>query len=221
MSRIAFVSRRRFLRMGAGLLAGAAGVGYYAWRVEPHWVEVVHRPLPIANLPQPLVGRTLVQLSDLHVGQQVEDDFLKDAFALVETLEPAFVVVTGDFMTSSADEEVDHTLAVMEHLPRGRLGTLAVLGNHDYGNLSVCHEAADDLTRGLREQGIDVLRNQRKTVAGLTFVGMDDFWGPYFAPRRALSGMAPTAPAVVLCHNPDAVDQPGLGDYRGWILAGH
>jgi hypothetical protein len=24
-----------------------------------------------------------------------------------------------------------------------------------------------------------------------------------------------------LCHNPDGADQPGWGDYQGWILAGH
>jgi predicted MPP superfamily phosphohydrolase len=215
------LSRRRFLRLGASLLAGAAGVGYYAWRVEPHWVEVVSRELPIANLPDALVGRTLVQLSDLHVGQEVDDDFLLDSFALVEPLEPAFVAVTGDFMTSREDEEVDHALRIVERLPRGTLGTLAVLGNHDYGNLAVAHEAGDRLARGLGEQGIDVLRNRRSTVAGLTFVGIDDYWGPYFAPRRALAGLSREAPAVVLCHNPDAADQPGWGDYQGWILAGH
>ena len=32
------LTRRRFL----GLLGGAAALGYYTWRVEPHWVEFVH-----------------------------------------------------------------------------------------------------------------------------------------------------------------------------------
>lgn len=160
------LTRRRFLRLGAALLASAAGVGYYAWRIEPNWVEVVQRDLPIAHLPDALVGQTLVQLSDLHVGTQVADDYLKNSFALVAALDPAFVVVTGDFMTSNQGEEVEHAIQMMGHLPRGTRGTLAVLGNHDYGNFSVDHEAADDLTHGLREQGIDVLRNQRRTVTG-------------------------------------------------------
>ena len=221
MARTKLVTRRRFLKLGAALAAGACGAGVYAWQIEPHWVEVVCRDLPVANLPDALVGQTLVQLSDLHAGPEVDDDYLLGAFALVEAMEPAFVVVTGDWMTSPEDEEVEHALRVMRHLPRGRLGTLGVLGNHDYGNLVTSHEAADGLTAGLRDLGIDLLRNQRRTVEGLTFVGMDDFWGPFFAPRRALAGLSPDAPTIALCHNPDAVDQPGWGDYSGWILAGH
>lgn len=44
------------------------GLGLYAWQVEPHWVELVERPLPLAGLPRELLGTTLVQSSDLHVG---------------------------------------------------------------------------------------------------------------------------------------------------------
>ena len=65
--------RRRFLRKGLGsTVALAAGTGLYTWRIEPHWVEFVERALPIANLPAALVGRTLVQLSELHVGPRVD-----------------------------------------------------------------------------------------------------------------------------------------------------
>jgi predicted MPP superfamily phosphohydrolase len=50
------------------------GLGIYAWRIEPHWVEVVERDLPIRRLPDALVGRTLAQISDLHVGKIVDPD---------------------------------------------------------------------------------------------------------------------------------------------------
>jgi len=91
------VSRRRFMGLAAGGLVSATGL--YAWRIEPHWVEVVRRDLPIARLPAALEGQTLVQLSDLHVGGQVDDDFLLDSFDIVNRLKPAFVAITGDFMT--------------------------------------------------------------------------------------------------------------------------
>src|SRR5262245_60236708 len=101
------VSRRKFLCSAGAVLAACGGVGLYTWRIEPHWIEVVRRDLPIANLPDRLVGETLVQLSDLHVGYQVDDDFLTGAFELVNALEPAFVVITGDFMTSYRGELID------------------------------------------------------------------------------------------------------------------
>lgn len=215
------ITRRRLLKLGAALFTGAAGTATYAWLVEPHWIEIVQRDLPIAHLPKELEGETLVQLSDIHVGPHVADEFLKHAFQLVEAMEPGLIVVTGDYVTSPEFEEVDHGLRVMQHLPKGRLATIGILGNHDYGNLGVAHKVADKLSRGLREQGLDVLRNERRTVAGLTIVGMDDYWGPYFSPRRALAGLPGDAASLVLCHNPDGVDQPGWDGYQGWILAGH
>lgn len=215
------LSRRRFVQLAAALLGGSAGVGYYTWRIEPHWVEFVHRDLPIRHLPPALVGQTLVQLSDLHVGPRVDDTFLREAFALVNALEPAFVALTGDFMTCKRGEQVEHALRVMESLRPGRLGSFAVLGNHDYGWSWREVEVAERLQRGLTDQGVRVLRNRQHTVAGLTFVGFDDLWSPNFSVDKALRALNPAAAAVALCHNPDGVDKPGWDGYRGWVLAGH
>jgi uncharacterized protein len=212
------VSRRRFLGLTAGLM-GAAGL--YAWRIEPHWVEVARRDLPIAGLPSALEGQMLVQLSDIHVGDQVDDDFLLNNFDLVNRLEPAFVAITGDFMTCRGDEQLARTLRVMERLKPGRLGTAAVLGNHDHRPHFRGAEVAGRLADGLRDQGVTVLRNERRTLGGLTFVGLDDLWRGRFDLRQALGGLAMDQPAVTLCHNPDGADQPGWGNYQGWILAGH
>src|ERR1700733_8906448 len=100
-----WLTRRRFLATG---LAGACGAGLYTWRVEPHWVEVVERDLPIAGLPSDLHGRRLVQLSDLHVGRSVDSDYLIACLQRVATLEPDLTVITGDFMTCYDTEQVDH-----------------------------------------------------------------------------------------------------------------
>jgi len=217
----ALLTRRRLLQLGAGALAGGAGLVGYALGVEPHWVEVVRRPLPVEHLPAALEGQLLVQLSDLHIGAQVADDFLLGAFARARALEPALVVVTGDFMTCRGDEELPHALRVLEELPRGRLGTLAVPGNHDYGMSASMRRVADRLGAGLAGLGVRLLRNERATVAGLTFVGLDDLWARRFRPRQALAGLRADEPRVALCHNPDAADERGWGDYRGWVLCGH
>src|SRR5262245_10207032 len=125
-------SRRTFLRASIAALGSTAATGLYAWRVEPHWVEFVERDLPVARLPDGLAGRTLVQLSDIHVGPRVDDAYVIDTFERVTALSPDIVVVTGDFISysSSAFEQM---AAVYKHFPTGRLATLAVLGNHDYG----------------------------------------------------------------------------------------
>ena len=110
---------------------------------------------------------------------------------------------------------------VSQHLKPGRLATVAVLGNHDYGYRGRQHDVADRLTAKLTSQGIDVIRNGRRWVKGLQILGMDDCWGPCFAPGEALAQFDPKCAALVLCHNPDVVDLPVWKAFRGWILAGH
>ena len=68
------LTRRRFLTLAAGTTI--LGLGGYAWRIEPHWLEMVYRDLPIRNLPTALHGRTLAQVSDLHVGPVVDSEYL-------------------------------------------------------------------------------------------------------------------------------------------------
>jgi predicted MPP superfamily phosphohydrolase len=215
-------TRRQLLRRAAGVaLAGIAGTGLYAWRIEPHWVEVVRRELPIAHLPPTLAGRTLVQLSDLHIGTEVDDDHLLACFQTTAALEPDLLVVTGDFMTCRNDEELDHVARVVEHLPHGRIATLAILGNHDYGHFYTRVKLAEKLSGRLSDLGIEVLRNRSTCVQGLTVAGLDDMWSPVFAPRLVLPGLRSDQANLVLCHNPDAADQPIWAGYRGWILSGH
>ncbi|HEV2095497.1 MAG TPA: metallophosphoesterase [Chthoniobacterales bacterium] len=129
---MALTTRRSFLRTLGVVVSGATGVGLYTWRIEPHWLESVSRPLPIVGLPSALVGRRLVQLSDIHVGRRVDDDYLLATFAKVAALEPDLVVMTGDFI-SYHDAIWPQMERVFRSFPRGRLATLGILGNHDYG----------------------------------------------------------------------------------------
>ena len=70
-------TRQQFLRYAPAVTFGTAGgLGLYAWRIEPHRVEVVRRPLPLPLLPPSLEGATLVQLGDLHVGPRVDEWYI-------------------------------------------------------------------------------------------------------------------------------------------------
>lgn len=216
------LTRRKFLRRsGAGLAGSVVTTGFYAWRIEPHWVAVVERWLPIAQLPAALTGKRLVQISDLHVGTRVDDAYLMATLDRVRDLSPDILVITGDFVSYRGDATFPQLDRVLGHLPRGKCATLAVLGNHDYGRQWSQADVADQITTRLRRLDIVVLRNERCTVDGFEVVGLDDYWGPHFAPQKALGGLDPAKPAVVLCHNPDVVDLPIWGEFRGWILSGH
>lgn len=215
-------SRRQFLRTAIlGMAGSGLAVGVYARWIEPHWVEIVHRSLPIPGLPEVLQGRILVQLSDLHIGPQVDDRYLIRTLRQVAELQPDVLVITGDFITYRARDQFEQVNRVLENLPRAKLATLAVLGNHDYGFGWSRQEVADTLVTTVKDHGIDVLRNTMTHIAGLQIAGIDDFWGPNFLPGLVMPKLDGQRPALVLCHNPDACDQPVWDGFQGWILSGH
>ncbi|HEX5831848.1 MAG TPA: metallophosphoesterase [Gemmatimonadaceae bacterium] len=215
------MDRRTFLRRGAAALgAGMLGSGAYAWGIEPRWVEVVQRDMPIVALPAHWQGRRLVQLSDIHVGPGVGDGYLTGALREVATLQPDLLVITGDLVTFGDPGATPRLRALLRQLPHGRVGTVAVLGNHDYGRGWKRGSSAMEVTRVLRDAGVDVLRNDVRDVDGLLITGLDDLWSGRMDVTRAI-GPVRGAPAVALCHNPDGADAPGWDGFTGWILAGH
>ena len=114
------MTRRRFLRASLAAAGTGLALGGYAWQIEPHWLEVVRRKLPVGGLPVDLQGRTLAQLSDLHVGPQVDDDYILHTFAVVRDLAPDIVVYTGDF-TSYQGALYEHVERIYASAPPGRL----------------------------------------------------------------------------------------------------
>jgi uncharacterized protein len=217
------IARRTFLRTSAVAAAsGLASLGY-ATLFEPHWLEFVARDLPIDHLPAALDGARLAQISDIHVGPRVSDEYLIESFERLRGYRPDIVVVTGDFIShrvARRDEQFAQLRAVLPHVPAGRLGTFGILGNHDYGaNWSEPPVAAQVVAHAERT-GIRILRNESTIVSGLEVIGVDDLWAKRSDPlvaQRARTGNA----ALVLVHNPDTADTHPWGDYRGWMLAGH
>lgn len=212
------VTRRRFL---TGIIAAPVLTILYTWRVEPTWVEFVHRNLPIANLPPSLSGNTLVQLSDIHIGPQVDDNYIAGIFAKITSLAPDIVVHTGDLITYAGPKSIEQARRVTAAFPRGKQGTFAILGNHDYGKDWADILVAQQVSDVLAAAGCTVLRNQAAEVSGLRIVGLDDLWAGRFSPQPVLTNLIPGQPSLVLSHNPDTCDLPNWSDYRGWILSGH
>lgn len=215
------ITRRQFLQGLLGTAAAVCGTGLYAWQVEPRWVAFEKRPLPITNLPPHLSGRTLVQISDMHIGNRTHWGYQQSALQHVQALAPHFVVYTGDFVTYDSAAQYEQLGSLLPYFPLGTLGTAAILGNHDYGIGWQNETIAASITQMLADSHIPVLRNQAVDFAGLHLIGLDDYWSPQYGPEPVLATINPAAASLVLCHNPDVLDQPVWQGYRGWVLAGH
>jgi uncharacterized protein len=218
------VNRRTFLIRAATAVAGASVGSYgYATRVEPHWLDLVERDLPIDRLPTLLEGSRLAQISDLHVGLDVSDAYLVRSFDRLAAFRPDIVVITGDFISYKAERraaQFAQLRSVLTHLPQGRVATLGILGNHDYGRGWSEPAVADQVVAEAGRAGMHILRNETRTVNGLDIIGVDDLWARQADAAAALRARQSDA-ALVLVHNPDAADRLRWPEYRGWLLAGH
>jgi predicted MPP superfamily phosphohydrolase len=240
------ITRRQLFAAGGAAAAAAFGIPIYSVFVEPHWLEVVRRPMTLEHLPPHLAGKTLLQLSDLHVGPNVSSTYLMRSLRRAQELTPDFVALTGDFVSHGSAHEHRELSRVLSVMPHGRLGTVASLGNHDYGPGWRELDIADTVAAVATDAGAIMLRNDVRLVGGLQFAGLGDYWSPEFAPftgavhglfaprppdrdpfaaradaRATVRAITPGVPTVILSHNPDAQDEGIWDGVRGWVLAGH
>ena len=215
------MTRKHFLKKLLQLSAVGALPFLYSWQIEPFWVEFVERKLPIKNLPEHLEGKILMQISDLHVGNRFDWNFLIESFQKAKHFNPDFVVYTGDYVNHGTSEDHKNLRKVMENAVYGGLGTFGILGNHDYGDQWKDLGSSETICKILQDSGVTMLRNQQKECNGLNIIGLEDLWSPNFDPMKVMKDYDASKANLVLCHNPDVCDKDVWNGYQGWVLSGH
>jgi predicted MPP superfamily phosphohydrolase len=152
-----------------------------------------------------------VHLTDLHVNPWLPMEYYRQVFAVAQEAQADFGFVTGDLVPRAAC--VPLLPSVLQ--PIGRLGTFAVLGNHDFW------AGQDDVCAALRAAGMTVLANETRqaTIDGvaLQIAGYDYPWGD--APRHM---QFPPKPGIrlLLSHTPDNIYRIPAGA-ADCVFAGH
>jgi len=206
------VNRRKFLITAGLATASTLALAEDTVIREPNHPELVKIDIPLARLPASFDGFTIAQLSDFHYDEVFSIVPIRRAIEIVNRLQPDLVVLTGDFVTvpmfslqgKRQSAKVAKPCAKLLSQLRSRLGSLAVLGNHDVGS------DAGFVTAALQSQGISVLRNRSQVVeqngGRLWFCGLDSLDRK---PRLdlALRGVPRNDAAILLVHEPDFADE--------------
>jgi hypothetical protein len=229
-------TRRKFLKVSTGILAGGALVGAggvgYTFGFEPRNLETRRVPIPLfggqKEGKRPL---RLVHLSDFHASSSVSYDYLQSAIQRAINLEPDLFCITGDFITADIPEP-DRYVQILKRLTAAAQ-TYAIFGNHDGGSWAGSTyglPTLDPMREVLDEAGITLLHNARHLHEfgdgrGLNLVGIGDFWTDEFLPSKAFGDWnvtqpRPADPIILLSHNPDS--KKALTNFR-WdlMLSGH
>jgi predicted MPP superfamily phosphohydrolase len=100
---------------------------------------------------------------------------------------------------------------------RAPLGTIAVLGNHDWWN------DGERITRALRQAGLTVLENEARRIeyGGKSFwvAGVADMWTRKPDIAGSLAQVNSDDPVILITHNPDIF--PDVPPRVSLTLAGH
>src|SRR5208283_1130720 len=155
----------------------------------------------IKNLPPGWQGKTLVQLSDVHLGQVLGADFLARVVAKVNAQNPAMVLITGDLF-DGADGNLEELVAPVNQLVAPQ-GIFFVTGNHET-YLGVQRSLA-----ALRTTSVRVLADERVVIDGLQVIGIgypERGHALGFAEKMAkLAGFDPASPSILLYHSPSQI----------------
>ena len=215
------ISRRRFLRWplaAAGAGTGVAGLGGYAFWIEPRWLEVVRLAIAIPNLPAPFHGLCVAHLTDLHLGPAVPREYVATAVDAALAARPDLVVLTGDYVSALDGGEAAALVAEASRLA-APLGVYAVYGNHDYWTDQKAVAAA------LGQAGVALLRNDAVALgrggATLYLVGVDDALEGRADLEAALRAVPADGCAVLLAHEPDFAEEAARDSRVALQLSGH
>jgi predicted MPP superfamily phosphohydrolase len=177
------------------------GEGRHAWmirlpgneslRLRKFEWELVH-----PGLPASCDGLSLIQLTDFHFAPCYTRRYFDAIAEEAGSWDADLVLFTGDLVDHDAG--LDWVASVLSRV-QGRLGTFAILGNHDYAH------RADQILQAIRDAGLTELEGgwTRVSTGGATIAlgGTSYPWGPRLDP----TAMPKADFRILLSHSPDQI----------------
>jgi predicted MPP superfamily phosphohydrolase len=210
---------KRDVWLGVGfsiVLAGLVfGWGLLNARATPY---VRTATIGFADWPANTPPIKVALLSDIHIGGLAMDQGrLARIVGQTNALAPDLVLLAGDFVighsASGIGRRAAQLTAPLASL-RPRLGTIAVLGNHDYWT------NPQRISSALWRAGVSVLDNQAQRAGPIVIAGVGDAFSGHDRPMQTLEAARRlSGPVVVLTHSPDL--SPRLPSDVRLVMAGH
>jgi predicted MPP superfamily phosphohydrolase len=155
--------------------------------------------LRLARLAPTFNGLTIVQISDIHIGDWMNRERLQEVVETTNALKADYVVITGDFVSTGDTAPLGILDALNALSPRR--DAFYVLGNHDHWADAAVVRAS------LRKTGVSELRNTHHTLwhgrEALHIAGIDDAWVGAGNVKAVLDHLPQKGAAILLAHEPD------------------
>lgn len=160
----------------------------------------------LKNLPKSFDGFTIVQISDLHVGSTIKNDYVTKVVNIANSLKPNIIALTGDFVDGHV-EQLKNDVAPLSKL-KSTHGNFSVTGNHEY--YSGAKEWIEEFTNlGIRnlsnEHALIKNNNEQIILAGVTdYSTINQLSEDASSPSKALKGAPSGLTKILLAHQPSS-----------------
>jgi uncharacterized protein len=180
-------------------------------------IEVRPESLDLSAWPASLSGLRVAVIADLHAGSpQIDEERIDRIVSRVNAERVDLVALLGDYVDHEVAlaEEID-PVAIAGGLGRleSQLGTVAVLGNHDWAH------TGPRMGQALRDAGITLLENQAVEIDGFWIAGLGDLLKRTADLEGTLAQVPDDAPVLLFSHNPDVF--PRVPSSVALTLSGH
>ncbi|RYE05855.1 MAG: metallophosphoesterase [Rickettsiaceae bacterium] len=160
--------------------------------------------ISLKNLPVSFDKFKIVQISDLHVGSIIKQDYVTKVVQMVNSLEPNLIALTGDFVDGRV-KNLKGDVSPLSQM-KSTYGSFFVTGNHEY--YSHAGEWVTEFTNlgihNLSNEHVLIQNNQDMFVlAGVTdYSTIKNFAKNISSPKKALEGAPIELVKILLAHQP-------------------
>ena len=181
-------------------------------------IDLVEIDIPLNDLGWNFNNYKILNLTDIHLGQWINPEYLDELIDYVNTLNIDLITLTGDYFSYNL-EDYDKSLEKSLKKLKTREGKYGILGNHDHWM------SADRVREIFKNANIVDLSNDvvtlKKNGDCMNLCGVDSYTVCADNLDKVISKMPKNIPSILLAHEPDFAQessQTGLFDLQ---ISGH
>lgn len=181
-------------------------------------IEIVEIDIELDNLGWNFHNYRILNLTDIHLGQWINPDYLDELVDYVNTLNVDLITLTGDYFSYVIDDYIESLEHSFKKL-KAHDGKFGVLGNHDHWM------GAEKVRNIFKGSDIVDLSNDVVTIKKdkdcLNIAGVDSCTVCADNLDKVIAKMPKNIPTILLAHEPDFAKESSQTHLFDLQISGH